>query len=214
MDRTSKISEDCDKLLDDSVYTNEKSETYTSSKINSAYTHFSDDDEVILRTNNNPISPNSTPCRRYAEVHSYPGVSANQQPRWSDLKLESFTLNHEEPAELGDDERQSLIPPNNNENEIQQDDLEQHRDSFVSNSDAGILAGDEQTSNDSDDSNASSRICEISIVERFLRTHSIWFLPGIQRSGAVHLLQGKEDGVQKLEKYKGVFAYNFNFVFL
>ncbi|CAG0888234.1 unnamed protein product [Darwinula stevensoni] len=36
--------------------------------------------------------------------------------------------------------------------------------------------------------------CDIGILERLIRTHPIWYLPGIQRSGAVHLLQGKEEG--------------------
>ena len=37
--------------------------------------------------------------------------------------------------------------------------------------------------------------CDLGLVERLLRTHPVWFLPGIQRAGAVHLLQGKEEGV-------------------
>ena len=45
------------------------------------------------------------------------------------------------------------------------------------------LAADEETS------------CDITLVERLVRSHPIWFLPGIQRAGAFHLLQGKEDGV-------------------
>lgn len=36
--------------------------------------------------------------------------------------------------------------------------------------------------------------CDIGLVERLIRTHPVWFLPGIQRAGAVHLLQGKEEG--------------------
>lgn len=31
-------------------------------------------------------------------------------------------------------------------------------------------------------------------MERLVLTHPIWFLPGIQRAGAFHLLQGKEEG--------------------
>lgn len=31
-------------------------------------------------------------------------------------------------------------------------------------------------------------------MERIIRSHPIWFLPGIQRAGAFHLLQGKEEG--------------------
>lgn len=36
--------------------------------------------------------------------------------------------------------------------------------------------------------------CDIGLVERLIRSHPIWFLPGIQRAGAFHLLQGKEEG--------------------
>lgn len=37
--------------------------------------------------------------------------------------------------------------------------------------------------------------CDIGLLERLIRSHPIWFLPGIQRAGAFHLLQGKDDGV-------------------
>jgi len=37
--------------------------------------------------------------------------------------------------------------------------------------------------------------CDIALMERLIRTHPVWFLPGIQRTGAVHLLQGKDEGV-------------------
>ncbi|XP_050304173.1 protein sprint isoform X2 [Anthonomus grandis grandis] len=36
--------------------------------------------------------------------------------------------------------------------------------------------------------------CDISLMERVRQSHPIWFLPGIQRAGAFHLLQGKEEG--------------------
>ncbi|PSN53428.1 hypothetical protein C0J52_05143 [Blattella germanica] len=36
--------------------------------------------------------------------------------------------------------------------------------------------------------------CNISLLERLIRSHPVWFLPGIQRAGAFHLLQGKEEG--------------------
>ncbi|KAG8236225.1 hypothetical protein J437_LFUL016623 [Ladona fulva] len=36
--------------------------------------------------------------------------------------------------------------------------------------------------------------CDIGLMERLIRSHPVWFLPGIQRAGAVHLLQGKEEG--------------------
>lgn len=37
-------------------------------------------------------------------------------------------------------------------------------------------------------------ICDIGLIERIVLSHPIWFLPGIQRAGAFHLLQGKEEG--------------------
>lgn len=70
----------------------------------------------------------------------------------------------------------------------------QSRTSLVSSSDGGILAEGEtssETSRGSDDSPP----CDLGLVERLLLTHPVWFLPGIQRSGAVHFLQGKEEGV-------------------
>ncbi|CAM1308925.1 RIN2 (predicted) [Pycnogonum litorale] len=36
--------------------------------------------------------------------------------------------------------------------------------------------------------------CSLGILERLIRTHPIWYLPGLSRSGAVHLLQGKDIG--------------------
>lgn len=62
----------------------------------------------------------------------------------------------------------------------------------MSSSDGGILAEGETSS---DSSGSTSPPCDLGLVERLLRTHPVWFLPGIQRAGAVHLLQGKEEGV-------------------
>ncbi|XP_063591203.1 protein sprint-like isoform X1 [Penaeus indicus] len=36
--------------------------------------------------------------------------------------------------------------------------------------------------------------CHIQLDERLVKTYPIWFLPDLQRSGAVHLLQGKDEG--------------------
>ncbi|XP_068213549.1 LOW QUALITY PROTEIN: protein sprint [Palaemon carinicauda] len=36
--------------------------------------------------------------------------------------------------------------------------------------------------------------CTIVLEERLMKTNPIWFLPDLQRSGAVHLLQGKDEG--------------------
>lgn len=65
-----------------------------------------------------------------------------------------------------------------------------------SSSDGGVLAEgeDETSSSESDTSRSPSPQCDISLMERLLRTHPVWFLPGLQRGGSVHLLQGKEIG--------------------
>jgi hypothetical protein len=46
--------------------------------------------------------------------------------------------------------------------------------------------------------------CNISLLERLIRSHPVWFLPGIQRAGAFHLLQGKEEGVRVCTEYYAV----------
>ena len=50
----------------------------------------------------------------------------------------------------------------------------------------------------STDDSGSEVACNITLIERLIRSHPIWFLPGIQRAGAFHLLQGKEEGVSIL----------------
>lgn len=65
-----------------------------------------------------------------------------------------------------------------------------------SSSEGGALAEgeDETSSSESETSGSPSPQCDISLMERLLRTHPVWFLPGLQRGGSVHLLQGKEIG--------------------
>ena len=65
-----------------------------------------------------------------------------------------------------------------------------------SSSDGGVLAEgeDETSSSESETTCSPSPQCDISLMERLLRTHPVWFLPGLQRGGSVHLLQGKEIG--------------------
>lgn len=58
-----------------------------------------------------------------------------------------------------------------------------------------MLAADESFSEYSSDS--ASPPCDLGTIERLLRTHPVWFLPDIQRAGAVHLLQSKEHGVSE-----------------
>lgn len=72
--------------------------------------------------------------------------------------------------------------------------LPQSRASLVSSSDGGILAEGETSTSESS-SGSTNPPCDLGVYERLLLTHPVWFLSGIQRAGAVHLLQGKEEGV-------------------
>ncbi|XP_011351800.1 protein sprint isoform X3 [Ooceraea biroi] len=49
-------------------------------------------------------------------------------------------------------------------------------------------------SSESMEDSGSEVACDITLIERLIRSHPIWFLPDIQRAGAFHLLQGKEEG--------------------
>lgn len=197
MERTNKIFEDCDQLLNDT-------ESFSASNINKGYNKnvsSDEEDEIELRNNNLDFASSN---KRYAEVsQTYPEAN-NCAKRFSDLKLEAFTNIRLYGA---DDERQSLlqeeaIPESSGPNE-----LDQSRNSALT--DTGILAEDECTSSGSGYSETSSnRLCDISILERLLRTHSLWFIPGIQRSGAVHLLQGKEEGVS-INNYITIISYKY-----
>ncbi|GAB0089724.1 hypothetical protein DMENIID0001_043210 [Sergentomyia squamirostris] len=146
------------------------------------------------------VSPNEGPlARRYAEIAHF------RSGKWSDAIQPSrsnkrFTLGSLDPDECavgsgngvcyGDDDLQALIPPATRR--LSRDELSQSRTSLVSSSDGGILAEGETSSESSGGS--TSPPCDLGLVERLLRTHPVWFLPGIQRAGAVHLLQGKEEG--------------------
>lgn len=81
--------------------------------------------------------------------------------------------------------------------------LPQSRASLVSSSDGGILAEGETSTSESS-SGSTNPPCDLGVYERLLLTHPVWFLSGIQRAGAVHLLQGKEEGVSFI---KTNFAY-------
>ncbi|XP_014246895.1 protein sprint isoform X2 [Cimex lectularius] len=58
----------------------------------------------------------------------------------------------------------------------------------------------EQDSGEESSRESSGSVCEeetpcgIGLMERLIRSHPVWFLPDIQRAGAFHLLQGKEEG--------------------
>ncbi|KAL7306644.1 hypothetical protein TKK_0001323 [Trichogramma kaykai] len=67
-----------------------------------------------------------------------------------------------------------------------------------SNLSAGVdgSSGESATEDDSEGNgvDGGEPACSITLIERLIRSHPIWFLPGIQRAGAFHLLQGKEEG--------------------
>ncbi|XP_050329758.1 protein sprint isoform X1 [Bactrocera neohumeralis] len=89
-----------------------------------------------------------------------------------------------------EDDMQALLPKCKR---YSGDELSQSRTSLVSSSDGGILAEGE-TSSETSRGTDECPPCDLSLMERLLLTHPVWFLTGIQRSGAVHFLQGKEEG--------------------
>nr|XP_049461967.1 protein sprint isoform X2 [Anopheles coluzzii] len=153
----------------------------------------------------------STLIRRYAEVTKFKqettsGNSANSGNRLSKGPPESslalakkrlsalHTSVQQHEVETMDDDMMPLLSSNR---ELSQEELYESHTSLVSSSEGGIMAEGEETSSDeSQESNSSANHTAIvmSLLERLLRSHPVWFLPGIQRSGAIHLLQGKEEG--------------------
>ena len=47
-------------------------------------------------------------------------------------------------------------------------------------------------------STSGSDLRQITVLERLTKTHPIWFLPQVGRSGAVHLLKNRDTGVSFL----------------
>uniref|UniRef100_A0A182TR87 VPS9 domain-containing protein n=1 Tax=Anopheles melas TaxID=34690 RepID=A0A182TR87_9DIPT len=152
----------------------------------------------------------STLIRRYAEVTKFKqettsgsGNSGNRLskgPPESSLALAKKRLSalhtsvQQHEVETMDDDMMPLLSSNR---ELSQEELYESHTSLVSSSEGGIMAEGEETSSDeSQESNSSANHTAIvmSLLERLLRSHPVWFLPGIQRSGAIHLLQGKEEG--------------------
>ncbi|CAK1543050.1 unnamed protein product [Leptosia nina] len=72
------------------------------------------------------------------------------------------------------------------------DSLSQSRESL--SSDGEGAKGDCSSVGSSGSDSDEQPPCDIGLLERLIRTHPVWFLPGIQRAGAFHLLQGKEEG--------------------
>uniref|UniRef100_A0AAG5D5S8 Protein sprint n=1 Tax=Anopheles atroparvus TaxID=41427 RepID=A0AAG5D5S8_ANOAO len=150
----------------------------------------------------------SSLIRRYAEVTKFKheasnSGSGNRLSRGTDSSLvvakKRLSALHSSPqqqneSEIMDDDLAPLLPSNR---ELSQEELYESHTSLVSSSEGGILAEGEDTSSEESqesENSANPSACVLSLVERLLRTHPVWFLPGIQRSGAIHLLQGKEEG--------------------
>ncbi|XP_052895556.1 protein sprint [Anopheles moucheti] len=151
----------------------------------------------------------SSLIRRYAEVTKFKqdvssgsGNSANKLSKGPDSSLamakRRLSALHssvqQNEVETMDDDMMPLLSSNR---ELSQEELYESHTSLVSSSEGGIMAEGEETSSDeSQESNSSANATAIvmSLLERLLRSHPVWFLPGIQRSGAIHLLQGKEEG--------------------
>ncbi|KAM7289371.1 protein sprint [Ixodes scapularis] len=66
----------------------------------------------------------------------------------------------------------------------------------------------QERANSSSASTVEELHCSMTLLERLIRTSSIWFLPDIGRSGAVHYLQGKEVGnfIVRQSSKKGTLA--------
>ncbi|XP_034946737.1 protein sprint isoform X2 [Chelonus insularis] len=70
----------------------------------------------------------------------------------------------------------------------------QSSESLSSEGESSVQGTSAADSSGSPSDSGSEVACDITLIERLIRSHPIWFLPGIQRAGAFHLLQGKEEG--------------------
>ncbi|XP_076620942.1 src homology 2 domain-containing protein sprint isoform X5 [Colletes latitarsis] len=106
---------------------------------------------------------------------------------WSDVFLEPYLQQHGTVQVVNSP---STPPPN----PLQHHQLTQlhHVQSEESLSSEGSATSGGSSSSTED--SGSEVACDITLIERLIRSHPIWFLPGIQRAGAFHLLQGKEEG--------------------
>ncbi|XP_033210126.1 protein sprint isoform X2 [Belonocnema kinseyi] len=134
---------------------------------------------LTLYTNsgNNGRNTNTRASRgRYAEI----GVKRN------DVFLEPYLQQHGTVQVVGSP---STPPPNPLQHQLTQLHHVQSEESLSSEGSA-TSHGSSASTEDS----GSEVACNITLIERLIRSHPIWFLPGIQRAGAFHLLQGKEEG--------------------
>ncbi|XP_017074532.1 protein sprint isoform X2 [Drosophila eugracilis] len=167
----------------------------------------------LNNNNNNNNNTTSTTSMTSATNRTDPNQNQNQNidsRRSSSLDPDGDVDDVVDAAHGGafEDDMQALLPKCSRRS---RDELSQSRTSLVSSSEGGILAEGETSSEDDEeveehveaedegeessrDSSDNSPPCDLGLMERLLVTHPMWFLPGIQRSGAVHLLQGKEEG--------------------
>ncbi|XP_050086367.1 protein sprint isoform X2 [Anopheles aquasalis] len=153
---------------------------------------------------NNGIDGSGSLIRRYAEVTKFKPDSPTSGSTRSSLALAKKRLSalhssvqQPQAHQQHDHDDDDLAPLLAGNRELSQEELYESHTSLVSSSEGGIMAEGEETSSDESEQtedSANHSACVLSLVERLLRTHPVWFLPGIQRSGAVHLLQGKEEG--------------------
>ncbi|KAK0090356.1 hypothetical protein PV325_001130 [Microctonus aethiopoides] len=120
---------------------------------------------------------------RYAEI----------SVRRSDVFLEPYLQQHGTVTEV--DGSPDTPPPN----PLMQHQLThlhhvQSSESLSSEGESSVHGTSAADSSGSHSDSGSEAACDITLIERLIRSHPIWFLPGIQRAGAFHLLQGKEEG--------------------
>ncbi|XP_051169511.1 protein sprint isoform X2 [Leptopilina boulardi] len=104
----------------------------------------------------------------------------------NDVFLEPYLQQHGTVQVVGSP---STPPPNPLQHQLTQLHHVQSEESLSSEGSATS-----RVSSASTEDSGSEVACNITLIERLIRSHPIWFLPGIQRAGAFHLLQGKEEG--------------------
>ncbi|XP_025602606.1 protein sprint isoform X5 [Athalia rosae] len=137
-------------------------------------------DILTLYTNQNSARPTVRSTRgRYAEI----GVKR------SDVFLEPYLQQHGTVQVINSPSTPPPLPVPLQHRQLAQLHHVQSEESLSSEG-----SGSTGSSAGSSEHSGSEVACDITLIERLIRSHPIWFLPGIQRAGAFHLLQGKEEG--------------------
>ncbi|KAG5682213.1 hypothetical protein PVAND_011579 [Polypedilum vanderplanki] len=150
------------------------------------------------------LSPAEAPFgRRYAEISQFKN---HPNVEWSIEDNNNSPEEQQTPESFYDDidndncdkSEELAMDMNKDKSDDEELLLAKEIESTAESSSDGVLAeGEDETSSESNDeelSGSPSPQCDISLLERLLRTHPVWFLPSLQRGGSVHLLQGKEIG--------------------